>query len=128
MTSSGVLEPSQVAPVLFRRSAVAGLDHRCGVPQLPAKGLTGGDRVSQFFVQQRGLGGWTTSFACSPYGKSLFERPQSHADEITRLHLARRFDALAVHFHPAAGDRFGGEGPRLEKARGPEPLVDPHGD
>jgi len=50
---------------------------------------------------------------------------ETNTQLIADLQLLGAFPTLAVHFHFTGLDRLRSEGARFEKARGPQPFVEP---
>ena len=64
--------------------------------------------------------------ASARHDQDMLIGTEPQADLVAGLDRLGGFGALAVHLDLAAGNCLGGERPRLEEARGPQPLVDSH--
>ena len=78
-----------------------------------------------FLVQQNRLLGGTAPVAQRPDRDGVFVRTALNAQDLADPNRVGRLGAMAADMDLAAGDRFGRQGARLEKARGPQPLVEP---
>jgi hypothetical protein len=99
---------------------------RTGKPTFGRALFAGDTRLRRLRVQRDCIARRASPLGHLGYDQRAPVCPDGHVDRVPRPNGFRGFDALAVHVHPPPEDGLGRRAPRLEHARCPEPLVDPH--
>ena len=83
-------------------------------------------RLGRLVIHRDCIARWASALDHLGYDKRAADRPDNHLDRVPHTNHLRGLHTFAVHVYSPPKDGLGRRATRLEDARCPEPLIDPH--